>query len=47
MLAVLGGVADVERDLIRTRTDGRAAPRPKESIWAAPLPLKKPGRLID
>jgi len=32
MLAVLRGLADVERDLIRTRTaEGRSAPRPKES----------------
>jgi DNA invertase Pin-like site-specific DNA recombinase len=39
MLAVLGGLADVERDLIRTRTaKAGAAPRPKESTWAAPLP---------
>ena len=38
MLAVLGGLADVERDLIRTRTaKGEAVPRPKESTWAAPL----------
>jgi DNA invertase Pin-like site-specific DNA recombinase len=41
MLAVLGGLADVERDLIRTRTgEGRgAAPRPGGSIWAALLPF--------
>ena len=40
MLAVLGGLADVERDLIRTRTAKvGAAPRPKESTWADPLPL--------
>jgi DNA invertase Pin-like site-specific DNA recombinase len=40
MLAVLGGLADVERDLIRTRTaEGRSrAPRPKERPWADPLP---------
>jgi DNA invertase Pin-like site-specific DNA recombinase len=39
MLSVLGGLADVERDLIRTRTPkGGAAPRRKESTWAAPLP---------
>jgi DNA invertase Pin-like site-specific DNA recombinase len=36
MLAVLGGLADVERDLIRTRTPkAEAAPRPKESPCAA------------
>jgi hypothetical protein len=35
MLAVLGGLADVERDLIR-RTPPKAgtAPRPEESTWA-------------
>jgi hypothetical protein len=38
MIAVLGGLAAVERDLIRTRTaEAGAAPRPEESIWAAPL----------
>jgi aromatic ring-cleaving dioxygenase len=37
--AALGGLADVGRDLIRTRTaEGRAAPRTKESTWAAPPP---------
>ena len=37
MLAVLGGLADVERDLIRTRTaEGRSAPRRKGSKWADP-----------
>ena len=36
MIAILGGLADVERDLIRTRTAG-AAPRRAASIWAAPL----------
>ena len=36
MLAVLGGLADVERDLIRTRTaEGRAAPRHAGCIWVA------------
>jgi DNA invertase Pin-like site-specific DNA recombinase len=36
MIAVLGGLADVERDLIRTRTaEAEAAPRPKGSRWAA------------
>jgi len=39
MLAILGGLADVERDLIRTRTaEGGAVPRPKERPWVAPLP---------
>ena len=38
MLAVLGGLADVERDLIRTRTaEGRSPPRPVDSLWADPL----------
>ena len=37
MIAVLGGLADVERDLIRTRTaEGRSRPRPEGSIWADP-----------
>ncbi len=35
MLAVLGGLADVERDLIRTRTaEGAAGRRSAASIWA-------------
>ena len=39
MLAVLGDLADVERDLIRTRTaEGRSRPRSEDSVWAAPLP---------
>jgi DNA invertase Pin-like site-specific DNA recombinase len=39
MLAVLGGLADVERDLIRTRTaEAEAAPKTGESAWADPLP---------
>jgi DNA invertase Pin-like site-specific DNA recombinase len=39
MLAVLGGLADVERDLIRTRTaEGRSRAKAKERPWAAPLP---------
>jgi DNA invertase Pin-like site-specific DNA recombinase len=30
----IGGLADVERDLIRTRTaEGRTVPRPENSIW--------------
>jgi DNA invertase Pin-like site-specific DNA recombinase len=40
MLAVLGGLADVERDLIRTRTaKGRSRAKARGRIWAAPLPL--------
>jgi DNA invertase Pin-like site-specific DNA recombinase len=39
MIAVLGGLADVERDLIRTRTaEGRDRAKAEESAWAAPLP---------
>src|SRR5499427_1856455 len=39
MLAVLGGLADVERDLIRTVPPrAGAAPRLKASTWADPLP---------
>ena len=35
MIAVLGGLADVERDLIRTRTAaGRSRPRRAGSTWA-------------
>jgi DNA invertase Pin-like site-specific DNA recombinase len=40
MMAVPGGLADVERDLIRTRTAG-AAPRPKENTWAVSSPNRK------
>ena len=37
MIAVLGGLADVERDLIRTRTaEGGAGRRRADNIWAAP-----------
>jgi DNA invertase Pin-like site-specific DNA recombinase len=37
MLAVLGGLADVERDLIRTRTaEGRSRAKALGSIWAGP-----------
>src|SRR4029077_2749653 len=36
MIAVLGGLADVERDLIRTRTaEGRSGRRRAGSTWAA------------
>jgi DNA invertase Pin-like site-specific DNA recombinase len=39
MIAVLSGLADVERDLIRTRTaEGRSRAKAQESIWAAPFP---------
>jgi DNA invertase Pin-like site-specific DNA recombinase len=38
MVAVLGGLADVERDLIRTRTPKAGpAPRPKDGRWADPF----------
>jgi DNA invertase Pin-like site-specific DNA recombinase len=37
MIAVLGGLADVERDLIRTRTaEGRSRAQKRGSIWAVP-----------
>jgi DNA invertase Pin-like site-specific DNA recombinase len=40
MLAALGGLADVERDLIRTRTaEGRSRAKAKESTWAGPTVL--------
>ena len=39
MIAVFGGLADVERDLFApARPKAGAAPRPKESIWGGPLP---------
>jgi len=39
MLAVLAGLADVERDLIRTRTaECRSRAKERGSIWAVPLP---------
>jgi DNA invertase Pin-like site-specific DNA recombinase len=39
MLAVLGGLADVERDLIRTRTaEGRSRAKARGKQWAVPLP---------
>jgi DNA invertase Pin-like site-specific DNA recombinase len=37
MLAVLGGLADLERDLIRTRTaEGRSRAKAQGSRWADP-----------
>jgi DNA invertase Pin-like site-specific DNA recombinase len=45
MLAVLGGLADVERDLIRTRTaEGRSRLRSEESTWGAPAQQKEATR---
>jgi len=39
MLAVLGGLADVERDLIRTRTaEGRARQGPRKGRGPSPFP---------
>ena len=39
MIAVLGGLADVERDLIRTRTaEGRSRAKARGKPWAAPFP---------
>ena len=39
ILAVPGGLADVERDLIRTRTaEDRSRAKAKGSTWAVPLP---------
>ena len=39
MLAVLGGLADVERDLIRTRTvEGRSRAKARGSTWAGRRP---------
>ena len=38
MLAVPGGLADLERDLIRTRTaEGRSPAKVQGGTWAAPL----------
>jgi len=38
MLAVLGGLADVERDLIRTRTaEGRSRQSPREAHGPSPF----------
>ena len=43
MLALLGGLANVERDLIRTRTaEGRSRAKAKGSRWAVPLPSLRP-----
>jgi len=37
MIAVLGGLTDVERDLIRTRTaEGWSRVKARGSTWAAP-----------
>lgn len=45
MIAVLGGLADVERDLIRTRTaEGAAGPRRAGSTWAVLLPSPRNSR---
>jgi hypothetical protein len=42
MLGVLGGLADGERGLIRTRTaESGSRANPKESRWAAPLPAQQ------
>jgi DNA invertase Pin-like site-specific DNA recombinase len=44
MIAVLGGLADVERDLIRTRTaEGRSRRRSAASTWGGPrnLPTRR------
>ena len=39
MIAVLGGLADVERDLIRTRTaEGRSRAKGRGQIWAGHRP---------
>jgi len=39
MLAVLGGLADVERDLIRTRTaEGRSRAKAQGKLMGRPLP---------
>jgi DNA invertase Pin-like site-specific DNA recombinase len=45
MLAVLGGLADVERDLIRPRAG--AAPRPTESPWGGPLLSTNPAQMKE
>jgi DNA invertase Pin-like site-specific DNA recombinase len=46
MIAVLGGLADVERDLIRTRTaEGRSRAKARAgSTWAVPPPLRRSSR---
>jgi DNA invertase Pin-like site-specific DNA recombinase len=44
MLAVLGGLADVERDLIRTRTaEGRSRQGARKAHGPTPFPLSPPG----
>jgi DNA invertase Pin-like site-specific DNA recombinase len=45
MPAVLGGLADVERDLIRTRTaEGRNRAKLKGKQWGGPLPSHQSSR---
>jgi len=45
MIAVLGGLADAQRHLIRTRTaEGRNRARPKESRYVNPLPSHRDSR---
>jgi hypothetical protein len=45
MLAVLGGLADVERDLIRTRTaEGRSRAKARGQQMGRPPPLTPPDR---
>jgi DNA invertase Pin-like site-specific DNA recombinase len=45
MLAVLGGLADVERDLIRTRTaEGRNRATARGRHMGRPLPRHRPSR---
>ena len=45
MLAVLGGLADVERDLIRTRTaEGRSRAKAQGKHMAVPLPSRRHNR---
>jgi DNA invertase Pin-like site-specific DNA recombinase len=46
MLAVLGGLADVERDLLRTRTaEGRSRPKARGQHMGRPLLLHRSSRL--
>jgi DNA invertase Pin-like site-specific DNA recombinase len=45
MIAVLGGLADVERDLIRTRTaEGRSRAKTRGQHMGRPLPLRRSSR---